>query len=750
MSTRRQRGVVWAVVAALVSRTSVAAPEPMDVTLRVQGAPVEGAGCTGGDWTLAWQGQIPGDGDGVHDMLLSYSSLDTTHEEDWQGPPVSLSVTPVTCRDEKGNVVVSSSMGGGERLVRGVIALRKDPLQKSPFFYLDVNDAGTCRMNFAGTGQELAGYPLGIRTQEMVSLSPSLEVTAAELAEGFEKRYAISGSILPLAPFCMGHRIQSGELTLRYKRRDGLPKLLLAGCVNLEKGRATTVQASASPAGGELRFESAPAGMLSIQPQGSSARVTGATPGRGELKGTYTYRGRTATASLPASSVELVSVNGGRPLPVMGYYGIDGKPGSKVYSIPVEVHPAGAGDLLVFKAENEAIVSVVTGGGTVSIQPVREGRTLVQAKTLCGEPVGAPVEIEIRTCDEDVHRELTQMKERATRREREIVRRITQITGSEEFQRAGTEIASHATTLAIKTGELIAATLTGAQATAVRNGTAAALTLKEVESATAVWDASGIINDANAGNIASGAVSLAVMAINKWYVSALKSAIEAGLAAEDLGRDLGTLAGAVEQLELLDRQHDQAIRELLDITRRVNICEQLPPPPPLPPKKETPRPRPPAPPAEQQAPEPVEIAVEELSSAPEQQAGEEVAPPEGPEDPQDLPGRAALCIREVDEPASSEGLRAIAQATQDFRTVAQRAREVFDGFAASLRVLEQSASQGEAAQLEALRSIDAPFNAAVEQLFALGEASRAYGKRFEPCTEGLPAGIASLKTRYGP
>jgi hypothetical protein len=749
MAIKKRWSAAGMVAAALSWPLSVqAAGQPMDVTLSVRGAPVEGDGCTGGDWTLSWQGQIPSDRSSIQDLLISYSSFDTTHVRDQQGPPVTFSVNPVTCKDHRGNVVVTSSISGGDRLVRGLIALKNDPAQKAPFFVFEVNDAGTCHLKYQTMQQDLA-YPLLLRTTEFIALSPPLALTANDLREGFEKRYTISGQLLPFSPFCLGNRIERGELTLRYKRRDEQPKLLLAGCVNLPKGVSTTVQATATPPGGELTFESSPASMLSIQKQTNAARVTGATPGRGELKGTYTLNGKSATATLPASSIELISVNGGKAIPPMGYYGIDGKVNSKVYSIPVETQPGGASDLIVYAPENEAIVSVVANRQGMAIQPVREGRTLIQAKTTCGEPLGPPIEIEIRTCEEEVHRELTEMKERATHREREIVKRITQITGDDEFQRAGTEIKQHTTTLTIKTAELIAATLTGAQVAAVKGGKAVIGTVRQLEAATSMWDMQGIFNDINNGTNGPGVTaSVIVLMANRWYVSALKGAIEAGIAAEDVGRDLGTLAGAMEQLELLSQQHDDAIRQVFDIQRRLNICEKLPPPPPLPPKQEPPRPRPPEQPPEQDVP-PVDIPVEQPSDQPEP-TPEEPTPPEGPEDPPRAPGSAGLCVRSVDEPIEKEDVQSIIQATQQYRTVAQRAREVFENFAESVRAAEQSAMQSHEAQIEAIKRMAAPFDATVEAMAALGDASREYEKRFALCTERLPVQIDQLKTRYGP
>jgi hypothetical protein len=718
-----------------------AAVEPIEVDIRVQGAPVEGAGCTGGDWSLTWRGLVAGEGGPVDDLLISYSSFDTTHEKDWQGPPVSLTVKPVTCKDPEGKVVVSASMGGGERLVRGVIALKNDPATNAPFFNLDINDAGTCRIKFAGgMQQDLTEYPLGLRTTEMLGLSPTLSVDRTELREGFEKRFQLSGQILPLSPFCMGHKIARGELTLRYKRRDEKPQLLLAGCANLSKGGATTIQAKATPPGGELKFESDPAAMLGIQPQASAARITGANPGRGKLKGSYTYKGRTATADLVASTVELISVNGGQPIKPLGLHGFDAKLNSKVYTFPIEAQPANAGELLIFSAENDTIVSVNTSRNSLAIQPVREGRTIVRAKTLCGEPIGEPFEIEIRTCDEEVHAELKRRQEAALRRQREIAKRIGSLTGDDEFQRAGTEIAEHTGNMAVKTIEVIAATLTGAQTTAVRNGTAARETLQNVEFAINVWDMHNVIKDANSGNINSAAAGAVTLAAQKWVLSSLKSFIEAGLAAQDLGQDLGTLVGFTEQLELLSSQHDDAIRDVLEITRRLNICEKLPPPPPLPPKNDKPKPRTP------EREEPADIPVEDLPAEQPQQSPEQPQDPPPPtEDPPRKPGSAALCVHPTEEPLDSNDLREVRAAANQFKTVSQRARETFEAFSASLQSVQRSLAQDRNAQLDAIKNLAGPFDRMLEQMGTMGDAARTLEKRFELCTETLPTQLQKLQ-----
>src|SRR5690606_33891791 len=119
----------------------------------------------------------------IDDLLISYSSFDTTHKQDRQGPPVSLTIQPVTCKDDNGNVVVNASVTGGDRLVRSVIALKQDSAAKAPFFNLEINDAGTCQINFATMRQDLTEYPLGLRTTDMMGMSPALRVSSAELRE---------------------------------------------------------------------------------------------------------------------------------------------------------------------------------------------------------------------------------------------------------------------------------------------------------------------------------------------------------------------------------------------------------------------------------------------------------------------------------------------------------------------------------------------------------------------------------------
>src|SRR5690606_23803350 len=117
--------------------------------------------------------------------------------------------------------------------------------------------------------------------------------------------------VVSSATMCMGMTLARGELIVSYKSDHRQPSIGLSGCAHLARGSKTTVTAAVQPPGGAVRFTANPASTLALQPNGASVTVTGATPGRATLTGEYTYNGRTATAALPASSIELVSVNGG-------------------------------------------------------------------------------------------------------------------------------------------------------------------------------------------------------------------------------------------------------------------------------------------------------------------------------------------------------------------------------------------------------------------------------------------------------
>jgi hypothetical protein len=713
--------------------------EPLHVDINVYGQPFPMEGCEGGEWSVSWSGDVPGETNNISDLLISYGSFDTTNESAPDIPPASIKVNDITCRDNKGAIIMQTSMGGGTKAVRTVVALKHDPGIPSPFFDFYVEDAGACRVRMETMNQVFEPSLVQIRAPLLASLAPDLSVTREELERGFSKTYQIEGQALVSAQMCMGSPIDHAQVTLSYKHNDKAPSVSLAGCANLPKGGSTQVTAKVDPPGGRLQFSADPAATLAIQSTGTAATVTGATPGRATLKAEYTHNGKTATATLPASSIELTSVNNGAALPKLGLLGLNGMPSSKVYTFPFQATPSDAGDLLIFKVEQEALASVVTNRNSIGIQPVREGRTLIQAKTVCGAPIGPPIAVEIVTCDDDVRTELQRRQDELIRREKEIVRRITQLVADPEFQRAATEIKESTTNLAIKTAELIAATLTVGEANAVKNGVGSVSNLHQIEAAQTIWDGYSVFNDAQAGNYGAAAFGALVIAINDARVSALKAAWESADAAQKFGMDLGLIAGVVEQLEQLEPQHDAIRRDIDQVTRRIHQCDKLPPPPPLPPKKPDPKPPKPSEPPPVEVPPATEIPVPQ---EPEPTPGEEVPPII---DPPDVPVSGGLCVRRVDEPVPASELQTILQSANQFKTTAQRAREVFESFQATLKEMEAANNLQGVARNEAMAAFAPRYDAFVQEYYKLGAASRAEAQKFALCTEELPEQIDTVK-----
>jgi outer membrane biosynthesis protein TonB len=735
----------FAVVAMLTSAPAAPAIEPLRVQLSVQGKGYEGEGCEGGEWSVSWRGELPAETSDVTDLITSYSSFDSTNERHRVDPPAQVTAKPVVCRDDNGAIVMRSSLSGGTRKIRGVASLNENPSIPSPSFDFAIEDAGTCTVWTPMMTQTLEQTLLHFRAPTMSALTPAFALTREDLERGFTRRYRLGGQALSSAFMCLGATIERGELVVSYKQDAREPRIRLAGCAHLPRGASTSVTASVEPPGGAVRFTSDPSATLALNPSGASVHVTAAEPGRATLTGEYTLNGKTASATLPASSVELISVNAGDPIPKLGLLGFNGRPSSKVYAFPFQSNPADAGDLLIFTVENEALASVVTNRNSIGVQPVREGRTRIQAKTACGAPLGSPIEIEIATCDPQVRTQLEQAQQELIERERQLVKRITQLVAGEEFQRAATEIRESTINLATKTAEVIAATLTVGEAAAVKSGAGNALNLRQIEAAQTLWDGHNAMNDAREGKWGQAAFGTLVIAINDARVSAMKAAYESAEAAQKFGRDLGAIAGVVEQLENLEPQHDTLRREIFDLTRRLNQCDKLPPPAPLPPKKE-PRPQPipepipePAPPSESPPPEP------SPQPTPVPQPEE---PPPVIVDPPRPPASGGLCVRRADESAPASELRTLADAALQFHTSAQSAQTALEQHTAMLHDMERANALAGEERVAALRALAPRYDAFMRDYFDLGEITRAQQQRFEPCTAGWAQMVEKIRTRY--
>jgi hypothetical protein len=189
-------------------------------------------------------------------------------------------------------------------------------------------------------------------------------------------------------------------------------------------------------------------------------QVTAASPGKGRITAEYEYDGKTATADVEASSLDLVSINGGRLLPKLGLLGVDGKPTNRVYTFPFVLEPPDGGLDIKFRAENDTLASVVGHSNTIDIQPVKEGSTLLVAETSCGQPMNPPEFLDIVPCDDEVIKELKREEADLKRKEEEVLDRINKLTRDPEFERAAGHIREAIIDLAEKGGQLIINSLT--------------------------------------------------------------------------------------------------------------------------------------------------------------------------------------------------------------------------------------------------------------------------------------------------
>lgn len=600
--------------------------EPLYVDLHLQAGPTSMPGCEGGDWSLSWTGSLPAEGDNIQDLLASYSSFDSTHRDDWPHPAPRFNASPLVCYDDDGKVITRATLGsGGEKLVRGLLMLRPDGSGTSPGFSFSVDDLGDCRISMYGQSLDLPGVMLGVQTGMLAHASPAIELTADDLEQGFTKRYQLSGTVQTAALQCINTELADGShVVLRYKAGPNDPSVKLEGCVVLPKGANATITAQGDPSGGSYRFSGDSSNIFDVQPWNNQATVTGSTPGRGTIQVEYSVNGKTATASLEGGVVELISVNRGEPLPKLGLYDVQGKLSSRVYSFDLQVEPADGGSMLSFRAENEALANVLTGSSTLQLQPVRVGKSRLQAQISCGFPVGDPFPFEVVPCDDEVMEELTQQEAQLIRRQQELVKRITRMTADPEFDRAGREVAANTQNMAIKLGETIAAVLTLGEAAAAKNAGAAAEVVrnaKHLSVASDVWSGYGIVKDGFEGKALSAGVSAWVLASRSAVRSLIKTVVEATWAAEQLGQDLGTLVGFAEELAALEAHHKPIQQDLDRVWRVLKQCrvadtQSDPPATETPPSADQPDSSRPSEPASEIPQEPEIIEVDEQMQEP--------------------------------------------------------------------------------------------------------------------------------------
>jgi hypothetical protein len=244
------------------------------------------------------------------------------------------------------------------------------------------------------------------------------------------------------------------------KLPDDEPKdasLTFEACTELGVGQQGTATATGKPAGGTYQFWAEPSSALQVTGQGSTAKLRGSEPGRGTLYVRYTApNGKTRQASKSATSFLLESINGGQPIPQIGLVDETGKRTENLI-VPVSVKPDGAGDLVVYKPADPAVLTVANQGDSIVLQGVHEGKTTVQGTTQCGGPTGPTVTLEVVRCTDQTINKMLEKEKRLEDRLKMNIRKAQELTADPDLKKAEKEVVRDTADAWLKASEVVLA-----------------------------------------------------------------------------------------------------------------------------------------------------------------------------------------------------------------------------------------------------------------------------------------------------
>lgn len=755
--------LISAAILSSSSHAEDAEPEPVYANVEMEGKPYGGENCEGGDWSLNWKGPVHVETGPLADLLISYTAFDTSHQGQRPIPPVKFNSTKVICRDDDGKVVMTAQISNkNSNVVQLTTSLTQNAAMRSPAFIFSASELGDCKVNASSMSFEYPNIMASIHTGAYNSLSPALDITLEDLQKGFNKTYNFDGTVIGIAPMCMGGELKRGTVNLRYKSSAEDPEVVLDACLHLAKNETREIVATGSPVGGEYQFSASPPDVLNIaHQQKNTASILGKTPGKGNVTVEYTRNGKTATATVAGSVVELVSINSGSAVPKLGLYDADGKKIQTLYSFPLTLKPIDG--FVQTTLENDTLASVVNTSSSVQIQPVKTGKSVLQTKTLCGSKIGEPIPIEIVRCDDEVQEKLRVKKEELKQRTDAIVGRITRLTGDSEFQRAATEIKATTTDMAIKTGESIINTLTFGETQHVKFATSKGIQLSKqitvnaqrLDVAGTVWDSGNSIYDAytafseppDVNSHIKYMVGAAVLGAQNSAIALGKTYGEAYLAADKFGKDLGLISGVAEQLAELTPQHDKLIKEYVGIHDRLVFCEKSPPP--------TPEPQPPQPqpipendqdiPAEELPPEDIPVDEETVEEEPVPEEPEPTPPSEQP--PRKVYGLACR-IQDLKAPGLAQHLRELKQLAQAQQQKLLQAKIDLQQWQTAIETMKTKNEGTDTERAAEFKKFKQAHNQFLLKSAQYGFDSLDYMMETEECPERLEIKIDQVRTRY--
>ena len=231
----------------------------------------------------------------------------------------------------------------------------------------------------------------------------------------------------------------------------------LDGCTEMGVGQQGTATAAGTPSGGTYRFWAEPSSALQVTGQGSTAKLRGTEPGRGTLYVRYTApNGKTRQASKSATSFLIESINGGQPIPQIGLFDETGKR-TAILTVPVSVKPDGAGDLIVYKPADPAVLTAVNQGDSILLQGVREGKTTFQGTTQCGGSTGPMVTTEVVRCTDQTINKMLEKEKRIEDRFKTNLGKAQELTTDPELKKTENEVVKDTADAWLKASEVVLA-----------------------------------------------------------------------------------------------------------------------------------------------------------------------------------------------------------------------------------------------------------------------------------------------------
>ncbi|HUP90002.1 MAG TPA: hypothetical protein VM100_11640 [Longimicrobiales bacterium] len=431
-------------------------------------------------------------------------------------------------------------------------------------------------------------------------ITPATPFTKQDLAKGFNRSQRMGEAAGTFCETGYGNDKEVGEWnwTMSYSPNASTATLALNVCSDVVVGSATNMRATATPAGGKFTFKSNKSDVVQVLPLGSNATVAALQPGSATVDVEYeSPKGERATASEVIHCVQVKDVNKGAPVTI-GLYDAKGNKKETSVDVPIEVLPAENARRVIFKPTNPILVSAfASDANSLTVTGLKPGKTTVQGMTSCGVKTGPVLSVEVVPCESEVIAQLKTEEKYLRGRLASNLAQQAEITGDPEFERAAREGPEHIEKLAIKTAELIAATMKFQ-----------GRTTPGADEAIDGYTYGKMGRDITTGAYDKAATTAILKQLGTAgkKLSLAKKAWDATQAARDVGRDLGTVTGAADRLAELEEQQTLTYKELERVWKILkDLCKATT-------TKEPPAEKPPTP------PKPVPKKQEAQGKAPEQ------------------------------------------------------------------------------------------------------------------------------------